>query len=145
MERHLRKATLEDMDLLFVWANEPMVRKNSFITAEISYEEHVEWYHKLLKRNNCQQYIYVVEGEPVGQARITVDGETAEIGYSICAEERGMGHGRMLLQLLKKQVVQDFPEVKKLIGKVKTDNTASRKAFENAGYKEQYMVFEMEI
>ena len=50
MQQYLRKATIEDMDLLFQWANDPVVRKNSFSTAEISYEEHTKWYHNLLKR-----------------------------------------------------------------------------------------------
>ena len=30
MQQYLRKATIEDMDLLFQWANDSVVRKNSF-------------------------------------------------------------------------------------------------------------------
>ena len=59
MQQYLRKATIEDMDLLFQWANDSVVRKNSFSTAEISYEEHMKWYHNLLKREDCMQYIYM--------------------------------------------------------------------------------------
>ena len=40
---YLRLAEMEDMDLLFTWANEEMVRKNSFSTRKITYEEHVIW------------------------------------------------------------------------------------------------------
>lgn len=145
MGEYLRQATPEDMDLLFHWANEPLVRKNSFSTAEISYEEHKAWYQNLMKREDCRQYIYMHGDEPVGQARVTISGTEAEIGYSICAEKRHMGYGKRVLQLLCRQVAEDFPELKKLTGKVKSDNMASRKAFINAGYKEKYTVFEMEI
>ena len=48
MGQYLRKATIEDRDLLFQWANDPLVRKNSFSTAEIAYEEHVDWYNRVL-------------------------------------------------------------------------------------------------
>jgi len=34
----LRKATLSDIDLLYEWANDPVVRENSFSTESISYD-----------------------------------------------------------------------------------------------------------
>ncbi len=145
MSGYLRKASKEDMDLLFTWANEPAVRRNSFSTAEIAYDEHKRWFADLLQRKDSRQYIYMYDNEPVGQARITVCGETAEIGYSICAEKRGMGHGKNLLRQLYKQVREDVPEVKKLIAKVKPDNIASQKAFVDAGYLEKYRAYEISL
>ncbi len=145
MRGYLRKASKEDMDLLFAWANEPAVRRNSFSTAEIAYDEHKRWFADLLQRKDSRQYIYMYDNEPIGQARITVSGETAEIGYSICAEKRGMGHGKKLLQQLYKQVREDVPEVKKLIAKVKPDNIASQKAFRDAGYLEKYRAYEISL
>lgn len=47
-----------------------------------------------------------------------------------------------MLELVKNQVFKDFPMVDKLTGLVKTDNLASKKAFENAGYEEKYSMFE---
>lgn len=143
MGGYLRTAVKEDMDLLFKWANEQSVRKNSFSMEEITYEEHQRWYLELLERKDIRQYIYVYNGEEIGQVRITICGETAEIGYSVCAERRGMGHGKNLLQLLYNQVREDFPEVKKLVAKVKPDNIASQKAFLDVGYMEKYEVFEI--
>lgn len=140
---YLRDATMADMDLLFEWANELSVRKNSFSTEEITYEEHQRWYSELLERKDSRQYIYVFDGEDVGQARITIHGEEAEIGYSICAERRGMGHGKNLLQLLYNQVRKDFPEVEKLVAKVKPGNIASQRAFLDVGYVKKYEAFEI--
>ena len=142
---YLRLAVKSDMDLLFEWANEPLVRKNSFSSETICYEEHKAWFERLLQNKNCRQYIYIYEGKEAGQARLTVNGENAEIGYSICAEVRGQGHGRKLLELVCRQAQQDFPEVRKLVGKVKTENTASQKAFVKAGFEETYTAFEMKM
>ena len=118
MSGYLRVATKEDMELLFVWANEEAVRRNSFSQKEIGYEEHQQWYQKLLNNKNSKQYIYVQDEVDIGQARVDIIGDEAEVGYSICKEKRGNGYGSELLQLLIEQVRQDFPQVKKIVGKV---------------------------
>lgn len=141
---YLRLAEMEDMDLIFIWANEEMVRKNSFSTRKITYEEHVIWYRNMLKNNQCRQYIFMCGDQPVGQARITVQGNVAEIGYSICAAQRSKGYGKQLLVLISKQAWNDFPNINKVIGRVKTDNIASQKVFLAAGYEEAYRVYEIE-
>lgn len=145
MKEYLRDAVKEDMDLLFEWANEREVRRNSFSSGKISYEEHQEWFSRILNRPDCRQYIYMQDEEPAGQIRITIDGETAEIGYSICAEKRGMGYGSKILELACKRAVCDFPNVRRLTAKVKPDNTASQKAFLKAGFEEAYYAYEMAV
>ena len=142
---YLRAAVEADMDLLFAWANDPVVRSNSFSTAEISYAEHVQWYHRLLDREDAKQYIYMRENVPVGQIRVTIEGDTAEIGYSVCEHERGKGYGKHMLQLIAEQLRQDFPMVTKLVGKVKPENISSQNAFLRAGYTEAYRAFEQKI
>lgn len=144
-DTYLRDATEEDIDLLFEWANDKSVRANSFSTSRISYEEHKAWYKNLMGNENCRQYIYMCDEEAVGQGRVSISGDTAEVGYSICSEKRGMGHGKNLLQLLKERVRQDFPEIEKLTARVKPDNTASRKAFLDVGYEHKYEFFELDI
>ena len=37
----------------------------------------------------------------------------------------------------------DFPQAKKLIGRVKSENIASQKAFIDAGYQEDYHIYEL--
>lgn len=145
MKSYLRQADENDKGLLYEWANEAEVRKNSFSTVEISYEEHQRWYRQILSRSDCRQYIYMQDDKAVGQVRLTISGNKAEVSYSICAEKRCMGYGKMMLQLLCEQVKKDLPEIKTLIAKVKPDNIASRKVFMDIGYLERYDVFEMEL
>lgn len=142
---YLRKATVEDMDLIYEWANEAVVRANSFSTSIITYEEHCGWYHKLLADEYRQQYIYMYDNEEIGQARVVVVGTNAKIGYSISADKRGMGHGKLLLELLKEQIKIDYPNVRKLAAKVKPQNIASQKAFQHVGYVEVYRDFEIDL
>lgn len=145
MQGYLRRATLEDSRLLFEWANDPVVRKNSFSTKEITWEEHKIWFEKVLKNEDCMQYIYMHDKEPIGQVRIQIAGDEALIGYSICASVRGKGYGKKLLVVLSEQVKKDFPNVRKLIGKVKPENIASQKAFTHSGYKYRHGVYEWTI
>lgn len=140
---YLRRATKDDMELLYMWANEPLVRKNSFTTKIITQEEHEEWFHRLLESKDCCQYIYMCGNEAVGQIRIKIDGNMAEISYSICKEKRGQGYGGDILRLIRSQVSLDFPEVETLFGEVKPGNTASKNAFLNAGFEEKYSVYEI--
>ncbi len=142
---YLRKATLQDLDLLFAWVNDRSVRKNAFSTSDIVYEEHKKWYEQLFMRNDVMQYIYMCDNQPIGQVRINIENETAEIDYSICPQKRSLGHGKEMIHLLKEQVKQDFPNVKKLIAKVKPDNTASQKVFQDTGYTEKYYFYESEL
>lgn len=145
MDGYLRCVQKEDIDLLFKWTNEPTVRRNFFSMDKIPYEEYKKWFEKLLTRKDMKQYVYVYDDEPIGEVRIHIHGDEAEIGYSVCAEKRGMGHGKNLLQLLYNQVQVDFPEVKKLVAKVKPDNIASQRAFLDMGYTEIYEAFEIAV
>ena len=72
-------------------------------------------------------------------------GDSAEIGYSVCAEKRGQGYGKIMLQMLCEKVRQEFPEIKKLTAKVKPENRASQKTFEAVGYKEIYHALEFNV
>ena len=46
---YLRDASEADMDLLYKWVNDPVVRQNAFHTEPISYTEHISWFQRILK------------------------------------------------------------------------------------------------
>ena len=50
-----------------------------------------------------------------------------------------------MLALLQKTVKENFPQIKKLIAKVKPENVASQKTLEDVGYEKKYDVFEIEV
>lgn len=141
----LRKAEKTDIDLLFTWANDPVVRNNSFITDPIPYEDHVKWFNKMMDDSNVIQFILVDEDIPIGQIRLNVYGEEAEIGYSIGSEFRENGYGHRILQLVVQEIKKNYPEINKLIAKVKPDNKASNLLFSKEGYSMDYSCYSMVI
>ena len=141
-ELYLREATIEDRVLLYEWANDPEVRNSSFKTDPIEYEEHCKWFERIFVDDKELQYILMDGREPVGQARLSISDEVAEIDYSVAPAKRGIGYGSVIINLLKQKVFEELPNVKKLIAKVKPKNIASIYCFENNQFKEKYQKYE---
>lgn len=142
---YLRLAARQDLDVLYQWVNEASVRRNAFSRDIISYEEHKKWFESIMRRTDVRQYIYICDEIPIGQIRVNIWGEKAEIDYSICIEKRGMGYGERMVAQLMQRVKNDFPHVKKLVAKVKTENIVSQKVFLKNGFMVQYQCYELEI
>lgn len=142
---YLRKATTEDMDLLFVWANDKTLRANSFSSEQIPYEDHVNWFMRTMKSETIDIYILIDDGIPVGQIRLDISGEDAEISYGISAPYRGKGYGKLILQKFYDLVKSEYPDIKRLIARVKPDNNASKKILEREGYTMKYVCYNMEL
>lgn len=141
----LRLADSTDMTLLFRWVNDDLTRKNAFHKEKISFEDHQTWFLNLLRDKSQKQYILYYDREPVGQIRLSFCEEVAEIDYSIAPEKREQGYGRMLIKMIRKKIQDEFPEVKKLIAKVKPSNMASIYCFEKNGFREVYRQYEFDI
>lgn len=142
---YLRKAEYSDMDLLYKWANDSVTRNNSFNSDFISYEEHVRWFNRMMEDDSVLQFIMMNSGTPVGQIRLNINADRAEIGYSIAEEQRGNGYGHKILRLIADTIFEEHPEIKVLSAKVKPDNAASNRLFQNEGYEMQYFYYTKEI
>ena len=136
---YLRKAERADVDLLFAWVNDSEVRKNSFNTAKIGYEEHKRWYINCLEDSNVDIFILCIDNMSIGQIRLNYNSETAVIGYSIDNSFRGRGFGRSILKLIEQELVSSHPEILVLSGSVKPDNIASKRKFEENGYEKNFV------
>lgn len=145
MNIYLRDVTYEDKDLLYNWANDEDVRKNSFSTRSISYDEHCIWFDNMMKNESIVQWILQEDEKPVGQIRITINGSEGSIGYSVCVDRRGAGLGKIMLSIAIEKLSEDYPVVKKLVAKVKPENIASLKVFENNGFEAKFQQLEFEI
>lgn len=141
----LRRAQMEDMDLIYEWANDPVTRANSFQQETIPYEVHQQWFQGVMQDPKVILYILMDEQIPVGQIRIRVEGDTGEISYSIAPEHRGKGYGRKLLSLAEESIRRDAASVKKLIARVKPENAVSGYLFETEGFRKQYLEYEKEL
>lgn len=133
----IRKASQDDIDIYFNWANDLIVRKNAFSKDKITWENHVEWYAGKLKDENCYLYVLEKDHQPIGQVRFDIDsakGE-AEIGYSVDANYRGKGVGTKMMGMGITQLQRDTDKVFSFIAKVKEANVASANIFINIGFE----------
>jgi spore coat polysaccharide biosynthesis protein SpsF len=131
----LRQATVADRDLLWRWRNDDEMRAQSFRTTAIPLDEHDRWLHAALADPSCLIWILLdSHGLPVGQGRIRIRGEEAELSLSVAAEQRGQGIGGVLLRLLTDQLFAERPEVVRIRAFVKHGNHASSRLFESVGY-----------
>ena len=140
---YLREATTEDRDLLYEWANDPETRRASFHTEKIAYEEHCRWFDKILNDENELQYILVDQDEPVGQVRLTLEGEDAVVSYSIAPDKRGLGYGKEIIRLTQ-DLARRHSDIHRLVAQVKPSNPASILCFENCGFEEEYRQYTYE-
>jgi len=132
---YLRPARESDQLLLWQWANDAAVRRNSFHGGTIDWQAHEEWCAAKFASADCRIWIMQVGALPVGQIRyqrISVD--TAEISFSIARGFRGRQLGTRLLEASAERAARELG-IGRLQGAVKLDNEASRRAFLKAGFQ----------
>ena len=106
---------------------------------------HVEWFNRIITDDYVALYIMMERNIPIGQIGLNIDGNEAEISYSISANFRGKGYGRKILQLMADEVQRNFHHSTSLISKAKSDNISSIKLFENYGFYIKYVSYTMKI
>jgi RimJ/RimL family protein N-acetyltransferase len=132
----LRPATEGDEKLLLEWRNEPETRRQSLQQAPVSPEQHAQWFRDRLARpTECRVYIAEVEGAPVGQARVDLTCEgRGEISVAVATGFRGRGLGRRLIAEATERAAAELG-AHTVTAVVKSENIASLRAFEAAGYE----------
>lgn len=129
----IREALPSDVDVIFKWSNDPLVREQSFSSEKISYDSHCEWYSKKLVDKNSHLYIVEEKERRLGLVRFHKDNKEAVIGVVIDRDYRGQGYGAKLIKIgLEKYF--DFNSLM-VLAFIKKDNTASIRAFEKARFE----------
>lgn len=126
---------MEDALVLFQWKNDPETIANSITKRGVTMEEHMNWLQKVTDNPNRQLFVFEVNGEPVGQLRLDIEGSMAEISYSLAAEHRGKGLGRVLLE--QAEAKADELGIEELTAEVLSHNVASQKLFKKLGFEEE--------
>lgn len=132
----LRSICEDDCHLLWEWANDPEVRKASFNSDFIPWEQHINWFTD--KLNDPNYYIFIAidpKDQLIGQVRFHIfNHQQAEIGISVAAAHRGYGYSSILLINAVKKL---FKKTKKttIHAYIKPHNYASIKVFEKANFQ----------
>lgn len=122
--------TMSDIKLIFNWSNEVEVRKNSFNTKPILWDEHKNWFLKVITNNNIFFYIMTDKFDnKIGQIRISFnENNEGTISFSIDKKHRSKGFGKAILSLAEEKIKERFSKYN-LIAFVKSNNIASQKSF----------------
>lgn len=133
----LREAVDTDCELLWSWANDAKVRDSAYNSDYISWEEHIKWFKG--KLSSADSLIFIAEdqnGLALGQIRFDFDGIVANIDYSLQHDYRGLGLGKIVLRKGIEEVLQRIAKPITFQGKVKTENLASKRSFEQASFSQ---------
>jgi UDP-2,4-diacetamido-2,4,6-trideoxy-beta-L-altropyranose hydrolase len=130
----LRPAAPTDAGVLFGWANEPEVRRQSLKGEPIGWADHVAWFGSRVGSRRC--HIFILEtpvGLPVGQIRFDLrDDGGMRLSYLLDPLARGRRWAARLVRLGIEALSErgDF----EIRAEVKAENTVSRKVFEQLGF-----------
>jgi len=137
----LRNIEPADINDLFEWRNHPDVRKNSFNTNAISYDEHKTWFREKVKDQKCVMYMAYCAGGKIGLIRFEDGEERIKTSVMLNPDYWGKGFGSKLIRLATEKFVRENKPDKPIIAEIKKDNVASIKAFKKAGFKESHVTY----
>lgn len=131
-----RKANIDDLQLYFDWANDSVVREQSYSSTKIDLENHSNWFKAKLQDESCLMLLFQNEVfEKVGQIRIQKqNNEESLIGVSIDAKFRGKGYAKEMLQMASDYFLVLNPD-SMINAFIKEKNLSSKYAFEKAGFE----------
>lgn len=132
---NIRKATYKDLKFIFNLRNEEKVRLKSFNNKPICLKEHRQWFKKNLTDKNSIIYIIDIKNLPIAQVRFNfVKEKEAEINIAVIKDFRNRGYGTEILKRTSNNFLEEFPQIKTIYAFIKSDNKASRRSFEKAGF-----------
>jgi RimJ/RimL family protein N-acetyltransferase len=147
---HLRKANINDAEIMFYWRNDPTARHMSNNNEELDYAHHYQWLKNALTDPNVLLWIGKDKHLLIGYFRVNIDtSDDAPAGIvSVCVDprHRRKGYGTLMVQEGIKQ--PDLSSVA-LRAIVHDNNAPSIKVFRRAGFigrhpkSTNYYVFEL--
>ncbi len=127
-----RLSTMADAQFLYELRNDPATNKGMFNQGQFSFESHRNWLAEKIKATETTLCTIVLKGRPIGQVRIDPD---LSVSLSLVSEVRGKGLSSIALAVGLDLDRQKRAAPTTYIAKIKPNNAASRKAFENVGFR----------
>jgi LmbE family N-acetylglucosaminyl deacetylase/RimJ/RimL family protein N-acetyltransferase len=133
-EIRFRRVKSEDVTTLWRWRNDPVTRRMSFYSKNISLKEFTSWLKKKLAQPDTMILIGQLAGRPIGQVRFDFKNRNyAEVNIALDPAFRKKGLGtRMLVGACELMFREE--ELKRIIAHIKLENLVSVRAFEKAGF-----------
>jgi spore coat polysaccharide biosynthesis predicted glycosyltransferase SpsG/RimJ/RimL family protein N-acetyltransferase len=132
----VRRARLEDADLLRAWRNDPTTRAVSRSAGEVGQQEHLSWLRSSLERPDRLLLVGLRGDQPVGTVRWDAEsGRAWEVSIAVAPQARGQGVASALLAAGEVALWEQLSEpAEALLAVVHRDNAPSRRLFVASGY-----------
>lgn len=142
---NLRRATEDDCTRLFEWRNDPEVRRYSIDSRPLEFAAHEKWFAAVIRAEDRVLLIGNCDGIDIGVIRFDVEGSKAILSVYLRPGYFGRGYGALLIDAGSRWVRENCAGVARVLAEVKTENIASSRAFEAAGYVRHALVYQKEL
>ena len=135
-EFYIRKVKKQDMKKIFDISNDEEVRRNSFNSEKIVFDNHQKWFLNKLKDRNILFLVAQKDDEVFAQVRFEKDNEGYIISISLSSKVRGCGLGVKILE----KSLEYFKEKignEEIYAYIKKENISSIKIFEKIGFRKE--------
>jgi spore coat polysaccharide biosynthesis predicted glycosyltransferase SpsG/L-amino acid N-acyltransferase YncA len=130
----VRPVCQNDERMLWRWANDPEVRRRSFSSEPIAWEEHRRWFADGADSRRLHLMAEDDGGQLVGHVRFEQDDDGLEVSTSVAPDARAQGVGApMLVAALREALARRGPQ--QLHAWVRPDHAASLEVFQTAGFR----------
>jgi RimJ/RimL family protein N-acetyltransferase len=131
-----RKAVIADAKIYFDWATEKDVRKYSFNSSDIHWEDHKRWFNEKIADSRFCFFIFQnLNQDLIGQVRLEwLNNREVLIGISVSAEFRGFGYGLEMIEKSRHFILTNYKDVI-IHAYIKKENRSSIALFEKAGFE----------
>ncbi|MCS3841747.1 bifunctional UDP-2,4-diacetamido-2,4,6-trideoxy-beta-L-altropyranose hydrolase/GNAT family N-acetyltransferase [Microbacterium sp. AK031] len=129
----VRRATMADARTLFDWRNDETTRQNSRSSGVLVWEDHLAWLARCLADSERRLLVVSQGSYDIGTVRWDRHADHDwEISIALAPQSRGRGLGAAALAAGEKALDVDAPL--RMLAGIHSDNGASRRLFERAGY-----------
>jgi UDP-2,4-diacetamido-2,4,6-trideoxy-beta-L-altropyranose hydrolase len=142
----LRRATVNDINIVYNWRNHPNIRSVSANSEVISFEDHSEWFKKAITTPNRHVLIAQKDdGNLVGMIRFDEYGSEAEISIYTAPDLTSQGIGSKILRAGERWVFENRKIITGFRAKVLGENKASHRLFQKLGYQNCDSTYKKEV
>jgi len=127
-----RRASVQDLIMVYNWSNDHLVRENSYNSKSIELVSHTNWFLKKIKDPHTLFLIVEVNSKPAGIVRYDIGDTNAIIGIIVSKAYRGENLASRFLEEGSKVYFEK--NSKPILAYIKKENIASVKSFKNAKY-----------
>jgi UDP-2,4-diacetamido-2,4,6-trideoxy-beta-L-altropyranose hydrolase len=131
----VRPARPEDCAQVHRWRNAAAVRSVSRDSSPIDFADHERWFAQVLQSPARPLLVGEDHDGPVGVVRFDIEGAQAEVSIYLAEPRLGQGLGPGLLAAAERWLARERPDVSVVLAETLADNDASRRLFEQAGYR----------